>query len=32
MDQLLKLLSGLLHGKFKLIEYTRSNNEKSDGT
>lgn len=32
MDQLLKLLSGLLHGEFKLIEYTRSNNEKSDGT
>lgn len=32
MEQLLKLLSGLLHGEFKLIEYTRSNNEKSNGT
>lgn len=32
MEQLIKLLQGLLDGEFKLNEYTRSNKENDDNT
>ncbi|MFP1610693.1 hypothetical protein ACLCDT_07980 [Leuconostoc suionicum] len=32
MEQLIRLLQGLLDGEFELNEYTRSNKENDDGT
>lgn len=32
MEQLIKLLQGLLNGEFEFKEFTRSNKENDDGT
>lgn len=32
MEQLIRLVKGLLDGEFELNEYTRSNKENDDGT